>query len=156
MSQEAKANKPTCQVCHRPLSDPASIERGVGPICAAREGLRWENKMPPQQMPMLPFNGDIVCRRIDGKAVFNIEQKIVMHSPTGMEWGYEGSGPADLALNIVALFIGGERAKVGGLYQEFKRDFVAKLPDEGGTIKREDIIRWLMKKGAYLKRKEDR
>lgn len=31
---------------------------------------------------------------------------IVLHSPTGFEWGYEGSGPADLALSILAEHLG--------------------------------------------------
>lgn len=31
-----------------------------------------------------------------------LRQRIVYHSPTGFEWGYPGSGPADLALNILA------------------------------------------------------
>ena len=46
---------------------------------------------------------DIVCRRgADGTAVVEgIRQAWVWHSPTGFEWGYGGSGPADLALNIL-------------------------------------------------------
>lgn len=31
----------------------------------------------------------------------NVPHLCIDHSPTGYEWGYEGSGPADLALNIV-------------------------------------------------------
>jgi hypothetical protein len=31
---------------------------------------------------------------------------LVLHSPTGMEWGYLGSGPADLALSILADWFG--------------------------------------------------
>jgi Family of unknown function (DUF6011) len=27
-----------CRICGRPLSDPVSVERGVGPDCAARLG----------------------------------------------------------------------------------------------------------------------
>ncbi len=30
----------------------------------------------------------------------------VIHSPNGFEWGYEGSGPADLALSIMADWLG--------------------------------------------------
>ena len=46
---------------------------------------------------------DIVCRRgADGTAVVDgIRQSWVWHSPTGFEWSYGGSGPADLALNIL-------------------------------------------------------
>ena len=31
----------------------------------------------------------------------NVPHLVVHHSPTGYEWGYGGSGPADLALNIL-------------------------------------------------------
>ena len=48
----------------------------------------------------------LVCRRArDGDAVINIEQAHEHHSPTGMEFGYLGSGPADLALNVLAALI---------------------------------------------------
>ena len=30
---------------------------------------------------------------------------IVRHSPTGMEWGYGGSGPSDTALSILADYL---------------------------------------------------
>ncbi len=41
-----------------------------------------------------------------------LERRIVWHSPTGFEWGYAGSGPADLALNLLvdALLEGGARS----------------------------------------------
>jgi hypothetical protein len=29
---------------------------------------------------------------------------IVVHSPTGIEWGYYGSGPADLAISLACYF----------------------------------------------------
>ena len=37
----------------------------------------------------------------DGRRCYNLKQ-IVHHSPTGMSSGYAGSGPADLALTILA------------------------------------------------------
>ena len=57
-------------------------------------------------LPFDPARMDIACRRDpDGTRHFNIRQAIVHHSPTGMEWGHGGSGPADLALNVLALFV---------------------------------------------------
>lgn len=47
-----------------------------------------------------------------------------VHSPAGFEWGYTGSGPAQLALAVLADCVGGEVAKV--LYQEFKDDYVSR------------------------------
>lgn len=40
--------------------------------------------------------------RVAGEDREPLRQRIVYHSPTGFEWGYAGSGPADLALNILA------------------------------------------------------
>jgi hypothetical protein len=31
-----------CKICHRPLSDPFSVKKGMGPVCAGREGLQKE------------------------------------------------------------------------------------------------------------------
>jgi hypothetical protein len=47
----------------------------------------------------------------------------IRHSPDGFNWGYGGSGPADLALNILWDFIGAEPTP--DLYQKFKSDFVS-------------------------------
>lgn len=33
-------------------------------------------------------------------------RQVVYHSPTGLEWGYGGSGPADMALTILSHFFG--------------------------------------------------
>jgi len=78
---------------------------------------------------------DIVCLRGENNdAIVNIEQKIKKHSE-GFEWGYGGSGPADLALNILCLYISREEAEENGLYQEFKRDFIVKISRGGGYNK---------------------
>lgn len=49
---------------------------------------------------------DVRCWRENGVAECSIPQRHKHHSPTGFEFGYGGSGPADLALNILALIIG--------------------------------------------------
>ena len=82
-------------------------------------------------------------RGIDGFPIVNVSHSIVHHSPTGFEWGYGGSGPADLALNILSAMIGQEAAQETGLYQKFKWDFIAHMPNEGGIIREEEIERWL-------------
>ena len=45
------------------------------------------------------------------------------HSPDGFNWGYAGSGPADLALSILTDFGGRDFAELH--YQKFKNDFIA-------------------------------
>lgn len=47
----------------------------------------------------------------DGRSCYHLKQ-IVHHSPTGMSSGYAGSGPADLALTILADFFNEKPALV--------------------------------------------
>jgi hypothetical protein len=53
-------------------------------------------------------------------------QRIRNHSPNGFEWGYGGSGPAQLALAILLAFLPREQAL--NHYQDFKWAVVAGLP----------------------------
>lgn len=94
-----------------------------------------------------PFNGDIICWRTEHGPMVNIPHLIIHHSPGGFEWGYGGSGPADLALNALSMYIGRELAEKDGLYQDFKRKFIATMPFEGGIIKRSEVFNWLAAKG---------
>lgn len=55
------------------------------------------------------------------------------HSPNGFEWGYGGSGPAQLALAILVHHLGDEEQALG-LYQQFKFAVVAKLPWSAWTL----------------------
>ncbi len=90
------------------------------------------------------FKEDVICSRDEnGRAVTNIPQRIICHSPDGFEWGYGGSGPADFALNILSVFIGQEAAQSGGIYQKFKWNVIVNVPQEGGVISREEILRWI-------------
>jgi uncharacterized protein (DUF2249 family) len=49
------------------------------------------------------------------------------HSPTGFAWGYGGSGPAQLALALLADHFGDD-AKALRLYQRFKHVCIGRLP----------------------------
>jgi hypothetical protein len=62
------------------------------------------------------------------------------HSPTGFEWGYGGSGPAQLALALLADHLGDEDEAVA-LHQDFKREVVAGLPVRGWKLTSEQIQR---------------
>ena len=84
---------------------------------------------------------DIVCRRESGRAVVEgVPHE--WHSPTGFEWGYGGSGPADLVLNIL-LAASGDRDFAAQHHQAFKWRFVADLPREGGIIRGSDAVEWI-------------
>jgi len=58
----------------------------------------------------LPFRRDLRC-----------------HSPAEFEWGYGGSGPAQLALAILADHLGDDQEALN-LYQRFKWMVVVRLP----------------------------
>jgi hypothetical protein len=56
------------------------------------------------------------------------------------EWGYGGSGPADLAWALLADAVS-ERA-ADELYQAFKWDVVVRLPRPGFALPAEDVRAW--------------
>lgn len=67
---------------------------------------------------------------VDGKPLkkrFDIRK----HSPAGFSWGYGGSGPAQLALAIMADFLEDD-ATAQRAYQGFKSEVVSRLPQDGG------------------------
>lgn len=99
-------------------------------------------------------------RAEDGRALawINDDQPlphVVHHSPTGFEWGYGGSGPADLALSILSFVIGPERQTVGIyegktcgaqawlLHQPFKRDVVAGFDRDRWAISVGQVRQWI-------------
>jgi len=94
-----------------------------------------------KEVPPIGCFGDIVCEP-GGKT--NVPHRVKLHSTNGIAWGYGGSGPADFALNALAVYIGSEEAKK--YHQDFKWQFVATMPPEGGIIKREDVLRWIDEK----------
>lgn len=65
------------------------------------------------------------------------------HSPDGFQWGYCGSGPAQLALAILADATDDETAL--RLYQLFKVQRVAAIPQQSRwQLSRADVIAWVM------------
>lgn len=61
-------------------------------------------------------------------------------SPSGFEYGYRGSGPAQLAIAMLAHAYDDEFACE--YYQQFKREVVAALPEDGWTLTTEDLDKW--------------
>jgi hypothetical protein len=60
------------------------------------------------------------------------------HSPTGYEWGYAGSGPAQLSLALLADALGDDE-KAQQHYQDFKFKVVGRLPHDRWEMSEEDI-----------------
>lgn len=98
----------------------------------------------------------------------------VWHSPTGFETGYGGSGPADLALSILADFFGATPARMKNViektwdsrgsespahmavryHQQFKFHFIAPKQLEAGEeyrIAGDEIASWLTTVNAGVK-----
>jgi hypothetical protein len=76
----------------------------------------------------------------------------VRHSPTGFEWGYGGSGPAELARCILIDYLDLHEeaeqddpwARVPAVsYQDFKFRFISSAAKEGFTIDGTEIETWL-------------
>jgi hypothetical protein len=61
------------------------------------------------------------------------------HSPTGFEWGYGGSGPAQLALALLADCLDDDTAMQW--HQDYKGAVVAGLPHRGWILTEEQIRR---------------
>jgi hypothetical protein len=84
--------------------------------------------------------GDVELARVylDGAP---LPRRLVYHSPTGFEWGYGGSGPADLALNILALVVSPKEAN--RLHQDFKFAQIATMPHDGGRLSLVAVRSWV-------------
>jgi hypothetical protein len=68
------------------------------------------------------------------------------HSPDGFEWGYGGSGPADLALSILVDAVGTDLAEEH--YQAFKGAFLATHSRDGFEIKLSEILGFIYGNGG--------
>jgi len=96
-------------------------------------------------------------RAPDGSARSSTPQRHVHYASTGFDWGFGGSGPADLALNVLACFLPlvpdatGVALRDGSfvseaawaLHEEFKYDLIATLPRAGGHITTKTIDAWI-------------
>lgn len=97
-----------------------------------------------------PREGVFTFRRRDGAVEVldpngrPVLHRWVSHSPDGFEWGYGGSGPADLALNLLAYYL--PSADAWRWHQDAKRAFVEGLPREGGTIEAAALLAWVVER----------
>lgn len=94
--------------------------------------------------------GEAPVRRLeifpDGKWDFTTlepapSQNLLNHSPTGFEWGYLGSGPAQIALALL-LDATSDKAISLKYHQQFKERFVAGW-SSNWRINADQIVRWV-------------
>jgi hypothetical protein len=172
-----------CARCGRPLRDPVSVSIGLGPTCRGYRGVGSGGKDSMDSGKDLckrdefsdrydgntPFAEALILKRFKqeqinsfehptevGGVITNVHHLVTHHSPDGFEFGYGGSGPADLALNICQLYLNmqdytGEKTKCWDgscwklaylLHQDFKRDIIASVPRSGVTIPFSVIKAW--------------
>lgn len=68
--------------------------------------------------------------------------EVVNHSPNGFEWGYQGSGPSQLALAILLDLL--ENAEIAEKHHiAFRGHWIENVPREGGTFHSHDILDWV-------------
>jgi hypothetical protein len=77
--------------------------------------------------------------RVDGEPL-DARYDLLSASPSGFEWGYGGSGPAQLAIALLAHTYDEEFAT--DHYHRFKQEVVSKLPEEGWTLSKSEIKRF--------------
>ncbi len=143
-----------CSICKRPLSDPKSVAAGMGPVCRGHSGKGTDMNDETQLTGFtdefdneVPFGKALVMKRAGQTgdadhqrvAITNIPHLVVHHSPDGFEFGYGGSGAADLALNVCQFYLnlthyqgrkttcydGNAWSLAYALHQDFKQDFIA-------------------------------
>jgi Family of unknown function (DUF6166) len=68
-------------------------------------------------------------------------QRVWNHSPDGFNWGYGGSGPAQLALAIL-LAAGIKKRRAVALHQRFKWDVIALLEAGRRFAIELDVVAW--------------
>jgi hypothetical protein len=109
-----------CEGCHEVLVEflPESQGERSGPERVKYEG-RYEQA----------FDLCYVEVSKPGKSPYPMQERqdLVNHSPTGIAWGYGGSGPAQCSFGILMDYLGDEQ-RARELYQEFKFTTIAELP----------------------------
>jgi hypothetical protein len=139
-----------CIICNKPLIDPESIIRCIGPDC-------WDKLQTDVGKNLTNFrdrycgtltDNVILMRGNDNAPLTNVTHKVFMHSSQGYEWGNSGAGAADLALNILWYF--SNPATAIRWHQQFKHDFLLTIPQKGGIIKGMSIKKWITAKTKTL------
>ena len=69
------------------------------------------------------------------------------HSPSGFEWGYHGSGPAQLALALL-IDASGDPEAAARHYQRFKRERVARWHGRVWALDPAELRAWLIEAAA--------
>lgn len=83
----------------------------------------------------------VITHSADGASAMsdlNPRLDLYNHSPTGFEWGYGGSGPAQLALAILADHTD-DSEKTLRYYQDFKFKVIGRLNEDKWTLTSQEV-----------------
>jgi hypothetical protein len=86
------------------------------------------------------------CENGEIKTLFPIASQKLWNHSDGFQWGYSGSGPAQLALALL-LDATSDPVLSARLHQHFKEEFVAKWGPQW-ELSRNDILSWVEKQKA--------
>lgn len=130
----------TATTLERPATQPETAPPDGSP--ATPEG-RWYEGLSPYATG---GRGQVLVHE-GPRTLGTLEHRLVRHSPDGFSWGYGGSGPSELALNLVYDATGEEPEPA--LYQAFKTRFVRQWPtDAGWQITQDTILAFVAEHGA--------
>lgn len=114
--------------------------------------------------PPRPFNtiyvgtrspGHTVRVLADGLSLSPLESLALRnHSPDGFNWGYGGSGPAQLALALLLHATRGNTECALDLYQRFKFAVVGGWREDTWVTTRAEILQWISEQPGHLEGRE--
>jgi Family of unknown function (DUF6166) len=64
------------------------------------------------------------------------------HSPCGFQWGYDGSGPAQLALALLVHATGSNECALAH-YRALMSAWIARIKSDSWSVRQEDLIAWV-------------
>jgi hypothetical protein len=115
------------------------------PIGVSRDPI-WISARPEYEALTGDPEDVVLWRTLEGEAHASIPHA-ARHSPTGIEWGYGGSGPADLARSVLLALTDEQTANA--LYHRFLHEVVASVPEAGGVLRAADVRRWVERAGCH-------
>ena len=87
----------------------------------------------------------------DGKRIdLSKGLEIISHSPSGFNWGYGGSGPAQTAFGILNEILPPHQAI--SLHQDFKWEFIALMAQGEDFVLEIDIEKWAKEKSSAIEK----
>lgn len=162
-----------CQICGRDLTDPLSVKRGIGPDCyaklkadaeldaayrKAREVLGQpaipDTEAPPSEevvyvLPRHEYRARALRDGRETRLELGIETGAYYpKSPDGHSYGYNGSGPNQLAFDVLTDYLGEQPPPA--LRLAFVRRFVAGEGGDVWTVRASEIRGWLVERAREV------